>query len=944
MPRNGLFEHGTLMRSRKKATMKNPAVELATAQRTSIAPKIGLALSVGFSVFLVGSFGLLMFSGKPVRTPVGRLATPTTTPQVVPPNQEHPRLLFTTADIPALRTKVTNNAEEYDDQDYLKVRSDANSYLTQAPSLLVSTYYGLYTVPKLGIAYRLAADSDPKKPQFQQKCKDVLLYLANMYGPVTTDAHYSSMRLFVMAAGFDLCFDTISLPLNDPGYPQDRIAIARKMTQYLDPAVENSFDWKSREFPPYTSNGSTMVGSASGMAAIVLRGETDQHPEWLDSGLAWAHRVIEADLGSIFDPDGGANEGELYGPFGLRFLVPYAEARRRYDGLDLGQRGELRNLDRWLAYSLLPSGYLTQANDGNYTERGALWNDTYQSWAQTRYGSGIARWFWDTLEPSFLTHPNRDYLSSILWNGGAALVSPGSVLPDSTLARKRGFYNYRSGWTTYVPGEPTDTIFTFSAGAFGGGHAQEDQGTFSLYADNNWYSRDSGYSIAAKNSEAHNLVFVDNRGEHNAGNLIGTDASLTEWNLNGFADYLQADLKNAYSTYSPLNRADYPWPGTDWSWGYEVPPNTMTKADRHMLVMKRSDEAPEYFVVIDDMVKDGLPHTYDWTFHTELGMTVNTTSNPVTITPPASPGHRLNLYFANPAFSSLALSSARYVRNSNDPDTQRIKATITGVANPQFFVTMVPVTPTVTPPVSSMISGVMNGVGQRLTWAAATDDLFFRTNTGILSGEGTGTDGALALVRRSGGVVTKFTLAQGAVLQHNGVLLASVSGGKATVSSDGTEVSISNPSLSYGIWGPMVASVTSNRQPVPFVKDGDYVYVNQAPPLRVITGSIVATPVSPISERVVWNTNVPANSLVIYGTTSSYGMVSPLDATLTTAHQMALMGLVPATTYHYRVVSRLADGSGVISEDQVFTTQSDGEKPKPPIPTGGEKLPAVEGG
>lgn len=233
-------------------------------------------------------------------------------------------------------------------------------------------------------------------------------------------------------------------------------------------------------------------------------------------------------------------------------------------------------------------------------------------------------------------------------------------------------------------------------------------------------------------------------------------------------------------------------------------------------------------------------------------------------------------------------------------------------------------------------------MGQRLTWPTATDDLFFRTGAGILSGAGTGTDGVLALVRRSGGTVTKFTLVQGTVLQHNGVLLASVSGGKGTVSSDGGEVSISNPSLSYSMWGPNVTSVTSNRQPVPFVKDGDYLYVNKQPPLRIMTGSVVATPVSSTSEKVVWSTNVPANSLVIYGTTPSYGMASPFDATLTTAHQATLTGLAPATTYHYRVISRLADGSGVISDDQVFTTQADPGKPKQGFQIGEPKLSAVE--
>ncbi len=83
---------------------------------------------------------------------------------------------------------------------------------------------------------------------------------------------------------------------------------------------------------------------------------------------------------------------------------------------------------------------------------------------------------------------------------------------------------------------------------------------------------------------------------------------------------------------------------------------------------------------------------------------------------------------------------------------------------------------------------------------------------------------------------------------------------------------------------------------------------------------------------IVWNTNEPADSQVEYGTTVSYGSASVLDPMLSwtragyggvaRGHVVALAGLLPATTYHYRVVSRDSSGNVARSGDYTFTTAS----------------------
>ncbi len=836
-------------------------------------------------------------------------------------NRNHPRLLFTSADIPALQAKV-RDGQGYDDVEYTKTVSTANSLLGLSGSSLIGAYQGIYNITQLGMVYRLALDGDANKVNYQSKCQQAMAYLASTYGPEAANAHNSSLRLIALSLGFDLCYD--DLPNGDPT-PVGRQAIIDEILAYLnpDPNYQTSgtwFDWWTRATPPYTSNKGIILGSSMGLGSIVLRGETVDTAT-LDSALAWGHTMVLNNLAAEFDTDGSAKEGELYGPFATRYLIPYVEARQRYDGVDLSTRDEIRNYGNWLAYTVLPTsgGIATQSNNGNYSEIPVAWNDTYQNWAQTKYNSQLARWVWEHTSGQRDYTFQRDRMAMLLWNQGPATVNPQDLLPDSMLFRGRGFYFYRTGWPALGQNASDDTLFTFFAGTFGGGHLQEDQAAFSLFSKRYWFSRDSAGSQAAKESEAHNLVFIDNAGLHNAGSSIGIDGSLPAWNLNPFADYLQADTKNAYSTYSPLNRPDYPWPGTDWSWGY-FGANPVLKANRHLLTMKASAEAPEYFVVFDDIDKNGSTHTYDWTFHTEPGATLNTTTNPAVITGVPS-SRKLKLYFVNPTFASLAFSSANYPLSAADPDLLRLKATVTGVVNPLFVVAMQPVIDGTTPePVRSIPSGVTGALAARFAWATVTDDAYARTGATISHGTLSSDAAVLAVRRNASGTLTKFQLGQGTSLTDNGRTYVTVTGGTASVASDGTTVSVSNPALQYVIYEPGVTTVVTNHQAVAFTKAGDFIYVNTSAPLTVTDGSVTAGP-GQTSATITWTTNIAADSQVEYGPTAAYGSTSLLNSAAVTDHAVTLTGLTAGTLYHYRVRSQSGSNTAYSSDAQ-FTTQA----------------------
>jgi hypothetical protein len=80
-----------------------------------------------------------------------------------------------------------------------------------------------------------------------------------------------------------------------------------------------------------------------------------------------------------------------------------------------------------------------------------------------------------------------------------------------------------------------------------------------------------------------------------------------------------------------------------------------------------------------------------------------------------------------------------------------------------------------------------------------------------------------------------------------------------------------------------------------------------------------ATPSSPSSVWISWSTDSFSDSQVEFGPSAAYGQAS-LDPSFTWQHRQQLVGLRPATTYHFRVKSRDLRGVLGVSGDFTFTT------------------------
>ncbi len=84
--------------------------------------------------------------------------------------------------------------------------------------------------------------------------------------------------------------------------------------------------------------------------------------------------------------------------------------------------------------------------------------------------------------------------------------------------------------------------------------------------------------------------------------------------------------------------------------------------------------------------------------------------------------------------------------------------------------------------------------------------------------------------------------------------------------------------------------------------------------------AITSTGLTNSSGTVTWTSNEAADSQVEFGTTTSYGSSTTLNASMVTSHSVNVTGLQPGTLYHYRVKSKDAAGNLTTSADFTFTT------------------------
>jgi hypothetical protein len=722
---------------------------------------------------------------------------------------QHPRLAFTRDEIPALQQKVHDGG--HDDEAYEYIRALVTvDYPRSSLGDLMGVTYGMNFLLNIGLVTHLDADADARAAA-RELGRSLTIALADSFA-ADDDEFYAPIRLRALCYGYDMCMETAS--------EEERAFVREEIESYLD-ALMLEFNFERWLHPPYTSNITTMIGSSLGLAAICLAGEIEEVR--VDAALARADSFLTTWMRHHLDPDGACFEGVQYGTWVMRHLPWYSEARRRFDGYDYSQMEAIRNMERWLAYEILPErgARVNNLNDTAYLNQPFSRHNTFIDWALARWSSGLSAWTWERIlgrEDGFNWGQLADRASTALWYRPIPVAQPGDLLPPAFLWRSRGLYYYRTGWPR--SGSSDDVVFSFYSGPFHGGHSQEDQNSFTLYAFGTRLSADNGFDVPNAESEAHNMVFIDGKGQHHSRQSVGTDGRIAAHILSQHADYLFGDATQAYSTYSPLNRPGYPFPDSDWSWGYDGG-NPVEYAYREWIVVHEG-ETPPYFILLDDIKKDNAMRTYDWRMHTEDNHSIDASTTPIRID-----GVRARLFIdvCYPAINELAVSTVRFTNPSADPDTRVLvlsRATDRGV----FALVLRPEGPSSVAPETHTTTFAWGGV-TTLEWPQGLIDVIMANVEGdtvsAFAPVPIATDARLAQFRFRNGALANYAMAGVTSCAAGELQYVRILDGSASVILDGSTLHIDRAEAEFVFYAPDVTSVRSGGAAIPFAREGAFV-------------------------------------------------------------------------------------------------------------------------
>lgn len=725
----------------------------------------------------------------------------------------HPRLLFTRSELPALARKVRDGGP--DDAAYSDVREIVKTvYPARTEEQLFEITFGVDIMPNLGIAAYLETPTDPEAVEFG---RHMTLYIADTYDP-DDNVFYSPLRMRALAFGYDMFFADAPETL--------RTYVRSEIVAYIDTTL-SVLNYRRWLFSPYVSNISVVIGSALGLAALCL--ENELPAEKVSDAITRADDYVTAWHEALLDPGGSYHEGAMYAGWSFRNLAHYFWARTRlHDHFDYSRLDKIRNLEKWIAFSTLPIGGATvnNVNDTAYLNYPLSRHHTYFDWAETAWGSALSAWLWERFVGPEYGHDLgilADKAATVLWHRNLSPENPRDIVSEHCLWLQQGLYYFRTGW----PGEDSsdDVVFSFHSGKFRGGHAQEDQNDFTLCGYGTVFAADNGFGRPAKDSEGHNLVFIDGEGQHNAYPSLGTDGAIREHLLSGFADYMLGDAAAAYTTYSEFNRPGYPFPDDDWSDGYDGA-NPVEFANRRVIVVHERP-LPPYFIIADDIRKDSVPHVYTWRLHVREENRIDVSANPI-----RAEGGRgtMDLLVLNPPFDSLDVAQAPFDNGNEDPNTTVISLGVQRV-NPRFCCLLLPDGY----PARHLVAGCGNhpwGATAVIAWPDDVSDTVMFNRSGqevsfsIDDNRGNQkrvtTDARLAVLRIREGEISGLVANDVSRLDYGNIPYARIADGKVNLAVSADTVRLDRRSAAFSFYQPKGGEVLCGESAIPVFNDGGF--------------------------------------------------------------------------------------------------------------------------
>ncbi|MBP9892764.1 MAG: heparinase II/III family protein [Planctomycetes bacterium] len=534
------------------------------------------------------------------KKPASKPPQPVTLDKLAIP-RDHPRILMTQADLPALREKITREPWSTHWQGViarsvgggrrgLDPKDPFNQYGQQPRCFMLTE-----TLECSAMHALLSEDKEPA---------EALSAFLEAYDPepiekLLTPTDFMPHGEFL--EGFATCYDWAYPVITEGARAKLRAIIER----HAGINYSGFIGKKSWEATNEANNHSMAAMGAVGLSGLALWHENPDAPKW----AAMARDKLKAYFEQSFDLDGAGYEGNLYGPFGTARILPFQSAIVRYGHEDVLANGKLDAMvDQWIA-EIAPGGkQMLPLNDTDgFFPR---WPGITYLYDASKHGNGRARWLWEGFQNRFVGSGGHTAPYALLYDDPE--IKPVAPKQLVRFTRGRGLLTVRTGW------EENDFLASFEAGERRGGcHCQADHGHFLIFARGQWLAADTGYSNkiepdSPNQTIGHNGVLIDGKGMAISGNGGIVEAEMKQ--VLTFKSFVcaQADLSKAYG-----------------KGGY----NAMKQCTRVFLCMTReleakaakddkgetatSSEGPEgtYIVVIDLFNKDGAKHDFTFLLH-----------------------------------------------------------------------------------------------------------------------------------------------------------------------------------------------------------------------------------------------------------------------------------------------------------------------------------------
>ena len=504
--------------------------------------------------------------------------------------QDHPRVFFTSDDLPRIRQA------EFAADELLGLTEHTLGYfggkkvtfplppvqpgkIEEPPGFDAKSYghypyWTGYSGRLEGELYKLALSyASTGNEAFAQRAREWILSLIEWdvwtdpdYHPNLTPCLDTGHITLGVAVAYDVCYDQFT--------PEERRRIVRQVDKL---GLQSMYSWVFGDKQQQSEfNLEILLNASLGIGALAFLGELDDQRAWqyIDQAKAYFMRLVDKKL------DSPNTEGLSYSS-SLDHGSRFADVLKRVTGDDEYFRhpyvGEV--VPRWIAYFLGPNrSRCVNFCDGGYP---APFITTLKL-LSNNYDNSVAGW----LLEQFGATDGNDFDGIVYGNPDRASAPPPAAWPNSAVFENIGWAALRTGW------DDDDTLVAFKCSSSKEGHDHTEQGNIVVNVAGTWIATDPGYGsfrskpegVYSRGTAGHNSILVDGTMQ------TAREGKITRFFTSEELDYAVGDASRCYD------------------------PGKLSKFVRHVIFVK-----PDYLVVWDELASEGTPRSFQWLLHTDAG-------------------------------------------------------------------------------------------------------------------------------------------------------------------------------------------------------------------------------------------------------------------------------------------------------------------------------------